>query len=274
MKRFLLTMAALCVAFCGYAQRDNRYFSQRGVANFAPGSTLLRGTQPQGLAMQSATAPVVSGPWQGDDAGTDRHAEADASAAGTASRDTASAPAFERPLGFGSRPWQAIHQGFNVNLELSVMAGLGKGAPHGAGFGQHLGVTWLSPLGSRGWVMAGGYVDHLGWDGASLTGAGLYAELGWQFSPQWSAYIYGQKSLVDSGSAGQWGYYGMGYAPYWDGLYGTPYYYNAMADKVGAGLRWTPNHSFSLELSVERDWLPSHSPNYSRQYDYPVRRGE
>ncbi len=166
-------------------------------------------------------------------------------------------------------PWSAyrsygwLHPGLNVSLDLSVFAQFGKNARKGAGFTQSLTATYLQPLGKKAWMAVGGYVDHTNWNGDNYTSGGLYGELGYQFNEHWAAYVYGKKSIVSTGLqaygypyAG--GYYGMGY----------PYLYNNLGDKLGAAVRWTPNHNFSMELSVEKNWYPSSAFGYSDAYKY------
>lgn len=173
-------------------------------------------------------------------------------------------PTFARPvLPDSAYRYGSLHQGLNASLDLSVFAQFGKHARHGAGFSQRLSATWLQPLGRRAWLAVGGYVNHVNWSGDSYTTGGLYGELGYQFNEHWSAYLYGQKSLVDNG-VGSYGY------PYGRGLdyLGTPYLYNDLGDRLGAAVRWTPNPSFSLQLSVEKNWFPSYHVGYADRYKY------
>lgn len=156
-----------------------------------------------------------------------------------------------------------LHEGLNVSLDMSAFATFGKHAK-GGGFGQRLTATWLQSLGKHGWVSAGGYINHLNWRGNSYTSGGLMAEVGYQFNEHWSAYVYGQKSLVNQGgihaglSPYGLGYYGWGYSP----LMG-----NDLGDKLGAAVRWTPNRTFSVELSVEKNWYPKGTDNYWGQIE-------
>lgn len=155
-----------------------------------------------------------------------------------------------------------LHQGLNVSLDLSAFATFGKGA-HGGGFGQRLTAAWLQPLGRHGWVAAGGYINHLNWNGNSYTSGGLTAEVGYQFNEHWAAYVYGQKSLVNQGCAG--------YPLYGYGAWGcSPYMTGELGDKLGAAVRWTPNRTFSVEISVEKDWAPKGGYGYWGQHNYPT----
>lgn len=163
-----------------------------------------------------------------------------------------------------------LHQGLNASVNLSVMAGFGKGAPKGAGFAQNVTATYVAPLGKRAWLTAGGYINHLNWDGINVTNGGLYGELGYQFNDHFTGYVYGQKSLVNSGMQGYGGYYGYpGYLGRYSalGYYDSYPGYNAFGDKLGAALRWTPNPNFSLQISVEKNWWPK--PTSGADYSIP-----
>lgn len=165
-----------------------------------------------------------------------------------------------------------LHQGLNASVNLSVMAGFGKGAPKGAGFAQNVTATYVTPIGKRAWLNAGGYINHLNWDGINVTNGGLFGELGYQFNDHLTGYVYGQKSLVNSGLHGYGGYYGYPGYLYGYGLAGFGYDgsypgLNAFGDKLGAALRWTPNHNFSLQISVEKNWWPK--PTSGADYSIP-----
>lgn len=153
--------------------------------------------------------------------------------------------------------------GLHVSLDASVFGAFGKHARHGAGFAQRLTATYLTPISRKAWLAVGGYVNHINWSGDSYTNGGLYAEVGYQFDEHWAAYVYGQKNLVNSG---------LGYTPYYYssfGLWGTPYYNNELGDRLGAAVQWRPSKSMSVELRVEKDWLPSTQRHgYNRVYDY------
>ncbi|MGI6233470.1 MAG: hypothetical protein ACOYJF_11605, partial [Prevotella sp.] len=173
------------------------------------------------------------------------------------------------PLAYGGMGgWMpyGLHEGLNVSMDLSVTGSFGKHARSGAGFGQRLAATYVKPFGKHWWLTAGGYIDHVFWGGDSYTSGGLYGELGYQFDSHWAAYAYGQKNLVNTNN-------GIGYRYGRFGLYsaGSPSDYYNMSDKLGAGIRWTPNHNISVEVSVEKDWYPHSSfGTYSHQYDYPL----
>ncbi len=171
-------------------------------------------------------------------------------------------PADDRPASYPAPystyyTYGTLHEGLNASLDLSVFAEFGKNARSGAGFGQRLSATWLQPLGKRGWLAAGGYINHINCDGASITTGGIQGQLGYQSNDHWSGYVYGQKSIVNNGITGVSPYY-------WGrGMYGvSPYIYNELGDKLGAALRWSPSRSFYLEVSVEKNWYPHNTPTY------------
>lgn len=231
---------------------------------FAPPATLQprplapaysRAIQPQATAAASPTATVPTA--TAADTAATRLAAPEATLQATHLRPT---------LPYGLTPYGSLHRGLNVSLGMSVFAQFGKHARRGAGFTQSLSATYLQPLGQRMWMAVGGYVDHTIWGGDSYTTGGLYGEMGYRFDDHWAAYIYGRKSIVNSGIQA-YGY------PYAHGLYGySPYLYDTLGDKLGAALRWTPNPSLSIELSVEKNWYPSSQHGYTDKlkYNYPL----
>lgn len=158
--------------------------------------------------------------------------------------------------------YSGLHQGLNVNIGLGVFAMFGKHAPRGAGFTQNLSATWLQPVGKQAWVAMGGYLNNINWNGKNYTSGGIYGELGYQFNEYWAGYIYGQKSVTNHGI------YPYGY-PYGAGLRNfSPMMYNDFGDKLGAAIRWTPNPTMSIELSVEKNWYPTPELGYANRYKY------
>ncbi|MBP5386442.1 MAG: transporter [Prevotella sp.] len=131
-----------------------------------------------------------------------------------------------------------LHQGLNVNIGASVFAGFGKHSS-GAGFGQSLSAMYATPLTSKLSLAVGGYFSNLYWSHSNFRSAGVSAVLGYRFDNHWEAFLYGQKSLTDNRLAplplydiGNWG------------------------DRIGAAIRYNFNPSFSVEVSVERGWMP------------------
>ena len=196
------------------------------------------------------------------------------------------------------RPYYyGLHQGLNVQLSASVMAGFGKYAPKGAGFAQNLQATYLAPLSNKLTIMAGGYVNNLTWGGITARNAGLYGELSYQFDDHWEAHVYGQKNITGTSTGfipGLYGYGRYGYAGYGYGmaaLMGLPAGnpldggYMGAVDRIGAGVRYMPNPTLSIEVNIEQMWLPNqpympytggdfhqHVSNFGQQHALPTQR--
>jgi hypothetical protein len=165
-----------------------------------------------------------------------------------------------QPVGWYGSPLQStwspysLHDGLNVSVGMSLATEFGKHARNGVGFGQNVEALYIHPFNKHLWFTAGGYIDHLFWGGDSYTAAGLRGELGYQFNENWAAFLYGQKSLTNHGGYFYGRYGGTGYGRMAWGL--SPFGYDSLTDKIGAGVRWTPNPNFSLEVRVGKDWLP------------------
>ena len=162
---------------------------------------------------------------------------------------------------------QGLHSGLNVSVDLSAFATFGKHVPHRGGFSQRLQATYLAPLSKKLWLAAGGYVQSTQWGGSAYHDGGVYAALGYRFDEHWEAYVYAQKSIANNyhtiwpcGMA--WGYLPMsgGFGGY--GPMGT--------DRIGATVRYNVSPSFSIQVSVEKDWMPGNRPAYFDQYNYPL----
>lgn len=153
--------------------------------------------------------------------------------------------------------WLSMHEGLNVSLSASVIAGFGKNAPHGAGFAQSINATLLKPIDQKLSVAVGGYLSHLSWGGANVHYGGVYGMLSYQFDEHWEAHVYGQKSLTPRSAAvaspALWGLYGS-IAPY-SGWGAMGYGYGV--DRIGVGARYNFSPSFSFEVNVEQVWLPN-----------------
>lgn len=243
----------LACAVSVHAQDGGLGKLSRGPVRFVPGSALLQTNPSTGMAFQSVGSPFI-----GADGYSSRESDVKPSGNNRAIRKSDAYVERDDSTNFTKGE-------FHASVDLSVMAGFGKGAPKGAGFAQNITATYTAPLGKRAWLTAGGYMSHLNWDGINTTNAGLYGELGYNFNDHWSAYIYGQKSLANSGMGDYYPYYGYyGYTGYSYGAYGYPGY-NPYADRLGAAIRWKPNDHFWLELSVEKDWMPKHDYFYDHR---------
>jgi len=260
MKRHSILFVFLMLSVSAVAQTDRTLTRSYSTVRFVPGSALLQTNPATGAPFQSQgdafiEAPAGLRPTTAYDGIDQRNSNTYYYSNSTNKPDTTAAPRGE----------------LHGSVGISVMAGLGKGAPKGAGFAQDINLDYTLPLGSRGWLTVGGYMDHLNWSGMNTTSAGIYGALGYQIDDHWSAYVYGQKSLANSGYGFPYygGYYtgfnGYGYHGY--NGYGYPNgYWNA--DRLGAALRWTPSKNFMLQISVEKDWMPRQDNFYSRRYDY------
>lgn len=260
MKRHSILFVFLMLSVSAVAQTDRTLTRTFSTVRFVPGSALLQTNPATGAPFQSQgdafiEAPAGFRPNTAYDGIDQRNSNTYYYSNSTNKPDTTAAPRGE----------------LHGSVGLSVMAGLGKGAPKGAGFAQDINLDYTLPLGTRGWLTVGGYMDHLNWSGMNTTSAGIYGALGYQIDDHWSAYVYGQKSLANSGYGFPYygGYYTgfNGYGYHGCGGYGYPNgYWNA--DRLGAALRWTPSKNFMLQISVEKDWMPRQDNFYSRRYDY------
>lgn len=256
MKRYITITVFLALGIAAAAQTDRTLTRSNSVVRFMPGSILLQTDPATGMPFQTAGSPFITTPrgivqpnykddrtnGYNNDNGNYQHST-------SSKKDSVAKGELHGSVG------------------ISVMAGLGRGTPKGAGFAQDINLDYNMPLGSRGWLTVGGYMNHLNWSGMNTTSAGLYGELGYQFDDHWSAYIYGQKSLANSGCSNWYGY--PYYADYYGGYNGWGYpsgYWNA--DRLGAAVRWTPNKNVMLQISVEKGWMPRQDNFYSRRYDY------
>lgn len=265
----------LCTTTSVDAQQDRR--PSYGASGYAvPGSSAVTFDAPVGIK----TTPIEpSLKIEGQPANAHEHHtnKADANNQSSAPTDTVyygptgvlpaqnNFYAYPAPLSFYNN-YGVLHQGLNVSLGMSIFATFGKNAPKGAGFSQNLSATWLQPLGNRGWIAAGGYINHTNWSGNNYTSGGFHGQLGYQFNEHWAGYIYGQKNIVNDGLP----FYGNSYGR---GVYGySPFLYNELGDKLGAAVRWTPNPTMSVELSVEKNWYPKSNWSYPDRYkyNYPV----
>ena len=106
----------------------------------------------------------------------------------------------------------------------------------------------------------------------------LYAALGYRFNDHREVWIYGQKSIANSGSgvfASPYGFYpGLGYG-FYPGLYSS-FYGGGLgfpgADMVGAAVKYSVNPHFSFQLNVETAWYRRPTFQYFDQYNYPAPR--
>lgn len=167
-----------------------------------------------------------------------------------------------------------LHEGLNASMDLSVYTTIG-GRSHHSGMAQSLSAAYVSPLGKKGWLTVGGRISHFNDGGNNYASGAVWGELGYQFNDNLSATVYGQLAVGNTGYGlgyySPYGWGGMGYSPWYGGwgndAWGANYLDNV--NRLGASLRWTPSPSFSMQVSVEKDWLPHSSvPSYSDRYKY------
>ena len=131
-----------------------------------------------------------------------------------------------------------LHPGFNVSLGASVFAPIGKHRYGGAGFSQDITAVYAVPLTNRLSLAVGGYFSNITWGHHSYRDAGVNAILGYRFNEHWEPL----------------------------------YYMHDVGDRIGAAVRYTPNHTFSVTVSVEGrsepSWLPA-MPFANRYNDFP-----
>lgn len=156
--------------------------------------------------------------------------------------------------------WQ-LHRGLNVSLGASVSAQFGKHARSGVGFGQSISAMYAMPLSERASLAVGGYFNNLSWGRDNFREAGLSAVFGYQFDEHWEAYIYAQKSLTNNHQAP---------LPLYSSMYSLGGLHNGWGDRIGAAVRYNFNPSFSIEVSLEKQWLPNPDNLYYGRYNYPV----
>ena len=156
--------------------------------------------------------------------------------------------------------WQ-LHSGLNVSLGASVSAQFGKHARSGVGFGQSISAMYAMPLSERASLAVGGYFNNLSWGRDNFREAGLSAVFGYQFDEHWEAYIYAQKSLTNNHKAP---------LPLYSSMYSLGGLHNGWGDRIGAAVRYNFNPSFSIEVSLEKQWLPNPDHLYYGRYNYPV----
>lgn len=171
----------------------------------------------------------------------------------TQSKILSSAPFTAYAPGYWGGPttW-GLHRGLNVQVGLSAFTTWGKGNLNGTGFTQRLSAWYAEPLTKHITVAAGGYIENVNWRGSSYRNGGFSAVAAYRFNDRWSAYVYGQKSVMTG--------FRMPY---------TLYDISQIGDRIGAAVRYNFNPSLSVEVSVEKRWLPAGVPYYGFYDDSP-----
>ena len=155
--------------------------------------------------------------------------------------------------------WQ-LHSGLNISMGASVSAQFGKHSRSGVGFGQSLSAMYAMPLSDRASLAVGGYFNNLSWGRDNFRDAGVSAVFGYQFDEHWEAYIYAQKSLTNNMPTP---------LPLYSGMYSMGGLHNGWGDRIGAAVRYNFNPSFSIEVSLEKQWLPNPDNLYFGRDNYP-----
>ena len=140
--------------------------------------------------------------------------------------------------GIGS--W-SLHEGLNMNLGTSVFGSWGGSKYLGTGFTQDVSMMYAMPLTGKLSVAVGGYFSNMFFARESYRSAGLSGVLSYRFNDHWEAYVYGQKSLVETNRK----------MPLWGmGNFG---------DRIGAGVIYHVDPTLSFEVNVEYMNLPGRS---------------
>ncbi len=128
-----------------------------------------------------------------------------------------------------------LHEGLNASIGASVFSTFGSGNTwKGAGFGQNLSLMYATPLSSKLTLAVGGYFNNVSWAHDIFHDAGACAVLGYHFNEHWSAYVYGQKSLMN------------------DKHIPRPLMHMSdIGDRIGAAVRYNFNPNFSVQVSFE-----------------------
>jgi len=143
-------------------------------------------------------------------------------------------PLLSHPLSllYGMGDWR-LHRGLNLNVGASVFGSWGGSRYLGTGFSQNISLMYALPLSRKLSLAVGGYFNNTFFSSDSYRDAGLNAVLGYRFNEHWEAYVYGQKSIVQSRMP----------LP----LYGM----SNIGDRIGAAVKYNFNPSFSVQLNVE-----------------------
>lgn len=141
-----------------------------------------------------------------------------------------------------------LHEGLNMNLGTSVFGSWGGSKYLGTGFTQDISMMYAMPLSSKLSLAVGGYFSNMFFAHDSFRSAGLSGVLSYRFNDHWEAYVYGQKSLVETSRQ----------IPLWGmGNYG---------DRIGAGVIYHVDPTLSFEVNVEYMHLPDRFAH--KYYDY------
>lgn len=132
----------------------------------------------------------------------------------------------------GISDWE-LHSGFNASLTMGVTCSLGKNRFPGVAFGTGLAGMYAFPVTPRFTVAAGGFLNHITWQGRGGVDFGFSGLAGYQLTDKISIYAYGSKTLVRNAFC----------PPF---LY-DDYYTN----RLGGMIHFNVTDNFSFSVSVE-----------------------
>lgn len=182
-------------------------------------------------------------------------------------QDMMPAGAFYGPWSVGGPFAWRLHEGFNAEVGFSVSAGLGKRAPKGVGFGEHVAAAYAMPFGKdKRWIGAiGVYADRLDWGTYHRTEAGVAGILGYNVNDWCNLYLYGTYNAIPGRDSGPNPYalrYGHGHGLWGYGMgYGYPFDpYANLRGRIGAAAEFKVAPNASISIGFEHDFYDSPSP--------------
>lgn len=132
----------------------------------------------------------------------------------------------------GISDWD-LHSGFNASLTMGVTCSLGKNRFPGVAFGTGLAGMYAFPVTPRFTVAAGGFLNHITWQGRGGVDFGISGLAGYQLTDKISIYAYGSKTLVRN-------------------AFCPPFLYDDYyTDRLGGMIHFDVSDKFSFSVSVE-----------------------
>lgn len=132
----------------------------------------------------------------------------------------------------GISDWE-LHSGFNASLTMGVTCSLGKNRFPGVAFGTGLAGMYAIPITPRFTVAAGGFLNHITWQGRGGVDFGISGLAGYQLTDKISIYAYGSKTLVRN-------------------AFCPPFLYDDYyTDRLGGMIHFDVTDHFSFSVSVE-----------------------
>lgn len=132
----------------------------------------------------------------------------------------------------GISDWE-LHSGFNASLTMGVTCSLGKNRFPGVAFGTGLAGMYAIPITPRFTVAAGGFLNHITWQGRGGVDFGISGLAGYQLTDKISIYAYGSKTLVRN-------------------AFCPPFFYDDYyTDRLGGMIHFDVSDKFSFSVSVE-----------------------